>query len=122
MRKIFAALGLSTALMSFAVLPLASTADAAMAYGGIGGDVLQHQIAPVEKAQFFFGGRNYCWYPLGWNGPGWYWCGYSGRSGFGWGGPNGWRGWRGGPGHGPVVRGPMRPMGHGPSGGKWKKP
>ena len=55
----------------------------------------------VEKTQFFFGGYNYCWYPVGWHGPGWYWCGYAWRSGFGWGGPAGWRGWRwhgGGPG------------------------
>ncbi len=100
MRKILAALGLSTALMASAALPLASAADAAMAYGGIGGDVLQHQVAPVEKAQFFFGGYNYCWYPFGWNGPGWYWCGYAWNRGYGWGGGYGWHGWRGGRGFG----------------------
>ena len=96
MRKIIAALGLSTVLMASAALPLSSAADAAMAYGGIGGDVLQHQFAPVEKAQFLFGGRNYCWYDGGWQGPGWYWCGYAWRSGLGWGGGYGWHGWRGG--------------------------
>jgi len=76
--------------------------------------------APAQ-AQFFFGGRNYCFYPDGWHGPGYYWCGYAFRRGFGWGGPTGWHGWsgrgpgpggrpgfvRGGPGHGPV-RGPVR--------------
>src|SRR5437870_755093 len=52
----------------------------------------------VEKSQFFYGGRDYCWYPDGWHGPGFYWCGYAYRPGFGWGGPMGWRGWRGGEG------------------------
>jgi hypothetical protein len=48
----------------------------------------------VEKAQFVWGGRNYCWYDTGWRGPGWYWCGYAWRSGLGWGGGLGWHGWR----------------------------
>jgi hypothetical protein len=96
MHKILAALGLSTALMASAALPLASVADAAIAYSGDGAGVLQDQIAPVEKAQFFWGGNNYCWYPLGWHGPGWYWCGYAWNRGYGWGGGYGWHGWRGG--------------------------
>jgi hypothetical protein len=50
--------------------------------------------AITEQAQFFYGGRNYCWYNNGWQGPGWYWCGYAYRPGFGWGGPVGWNGWR----------------------------
>src|SRR5829696_3595747 len=45
---------------------------------------------------YVFGGRNYCWYDWGWNGPGWYWCGYGARRGFGWGGGYGYRGWGGG--------------------------
>src|SRR5215208_2071984 len=48
----------------------------------------------AESVQYFYGGRNYCWYPYGWNGPGWYWCGYAYRRGFGWGGGEGFRGWR----------------------------
>ena len=65
-----------------------------MSYGGQGVADLQHQIAPVEKAQFFFwGGYNWCWYPFGWRGPGWYWCGYDWNNGYGWGGPYGWNGW-----------------------------
>jgi hypothetical protein len=48
----------------------------------------------TEQAQFLWGGRNYCWYDDGWQGPGWYWCGYAYRAGFGWGGPVGWNGWR----------------------------
>lgn len=47
----------------------------------------------VQEAQFVFGGRNYCWYDRGWNGPGFYWCGYAFRRGFGWGGGHGWHGW-----------------------------
>jgi len=47
----------------------------------------------VQQAQFVFGGRNYCFYPNGWNGPGFYWCGYAYRRGLGWGGGYGWRGW-----------------------------
>jgi hypothetical protein len=47
----------------------------------------------VEKAQYVWGGRRYCWYQGGWSGPGWYWCGYAWRRGFGWGGPVGWNGW-----------------------------
>ena len=55
----------------------------------------------LEKVQYFYGGRQYCWYPGGWHGPGWYWCGYASRRGLGWGGIEGWRGWR----HGGGWRG-----------------
>jgi hypothetical protein len=50
--------------------------------------------AIVEPVQFRWGGYDYCWYPDGWRGPGWYWCGYAYRVGLGWGGPVGWNGWR----------------------------
>ena len=63
----------------------------------------------VQDAQYFWAGRRYCWYPDGWHGPGYYWCGYAWREGFGWGGPLGWRGW------GPRP-GPRRFMGPGPIG------
>jgi hypothetical protein len=54
----------------------------------------------LQSVQYIWGGRNYCWYLDGWHGPGWYWCGYRLRRGFGWGGPEGFRGWgRGGGGH-----------------------
>jgi hypothetical protein len=48
---------------------------------------------PIEKTQYYWGGQNYCWYPNGWRGPGWYWCGYAFTYGYGWGGGYGWRGW-----------------------------
>ena len=56
----------------------------------------------VEKAQYVYRGRRYCFYFDGWHGPGWYWCGYSHRRGYGWGGASGWRGWH----HGRVHRTP----------------
>src|ERR1700756_5374484 len=61
---------------------------------------LKTDLGGIEKTQYFFGGRQYCWYPAGWHGPGWYWCGYAFRRGFGWGGGFGWHGW-GRPGFGP---------------------
>jgi hypothetical protein len=85
---------------------------AAMAFGatsaaqaGIGDGLLGAReplinTTQVEKAQFIFGGQNYCWYDNGWRGPGWYWCGYAFRSGLGWGGGVGWHGWRRGGGGG----------------------
>jgi hypothetical protein len=58
---------------------------------------LAGQAGQFEKTQFFYGGRNYCWYGGGWHGAGYYWCGYAWHRGYGWGGPIGWRGWgRGG--------------------------
>jgi hypothetical protein len=67
----------------------------------------------AEDVQYFYGGRNYCWYPYGWNGPGWYWCGYAYRRGFGWGGGEGFRGWRFGRGDGGrhIGRGDGRHIG-----------
>ena len=59
--------------------------DNAVSYAGEAGQ--------FEKTQFFWGGRNYCWYPGGWRGPGYYWCGFQWRRGYGWGGPVGWHGW-----------------------------
>lgn len=94
----------------------------------------------VQQSQFVFGGRNYCFYPNGWNGPGFYWCGYAFRRGLGWGGGHGWHGWdhrrpphmHGGPGPRPHMgggpgsrphmgggpRGPRPQMGGRPGGGR----
>jgi hypothetical protein len=47
----------------------------------------------LQQTQYMWGGRRYCWYPEGWRGPGYYWCGYAGRRGLGWGGGYGWHGW-----------------------------
>jgi hypothetical protein len=53
-------------------------------------------VSITAKVQYSWGGRNYCWYDDGWNGPGWYWCGQYLTRGIGWGGGVGWHGWRGG--------------------------
>jgi hypothetical protein len=62
--------------------------------------VIDPQGAVLTDASYFFGGEQYCWYSDGWEGPGWYWCGYAWRDGLGWGGPRGWHGWHRGGGHG----------------------
>ncbi len=70
----------------------------------------------VERAQFIWLGRNYCWYDDGWNGPGWYWCGQYTVPGIGFGGGYGWHHWRGGhPGGGHPGGG--HPGGGHPGGG-----
>ncbi len=97
MRNLVLSLAASAALLAAAPLASAQTAsDGRLIFG------LEPVGAPprVQDVQFLFGGRNYCWYPAGWHGPGYYWCGYAYRRGFGWGGPEGWHGWRGGGGGG----------------------
>lgn len=81
---------------------IAVSAIALMAGGSLG--LQKAQAAPVsiaipesaglvQDAQFIYGDEEYCFYLDGWQGPGWYWCGYSWRYGLGWGGYRGWRGW-----------------------------
>ena len=52
----------------------------AMPLSGSLGDAAD-RLSAVEKTQFVYLGRNYCWYPDGWHGPGFYWCGYAYRTG-----------------------------------------
>jgi len=47
----------------------------------------------LDEVHYRWRGRSYCFYFDGWNGPGWYRCGWRHRRGMGWGGPMGWRGW-----------------------------
>jgi hypothetical protein len=79
------------------------------------------QPISLEKTQFFYGGRNYCWYLNGWHGPGYYWCGFNFRRGFGWGGGYGWNSWGGGWRDGWAGNG-WRPGYRGPGyvGGGWR--
>lgn len=86
-----------------AAVGLAVTGSAAVAAPIGAGEPEAHLISGVyssadpvrlEQAQWAWGGRQYCWYPNAWRGPGYYWCGYAYRRGFGWGGPAGWNGWR----------------------------
>ena len=86
---------LGWALAGAALLPFSDAAEAGIADGVVASHPFL-QLMPVEKTQFFFGGRNYCFYYDGWHGPGFYWCGYAYREGLGYGGGEGWNGWRGG--------------------------
>ena len=89
-RKLAFSLALSAGLISQFTLP----AEAALSLGASAPPAALAQSSPVEKAQFVWGGRRYCWYNSAWRGPGWYQCGFASRRGFGWGGPAGWHGWR----------------------------
>jgi hypothetical protein len=120
----FRNIAIALALGAGAALPFAGAASASVADGVVGASAGSAQLLPLEHVQFFFGGQNYCFYPDGWHGPGFYWCGYGNRRGFGWGGPEGWRGWSGGgggrPGFGGGHPGPRlggAPRFHGGGGG-----
>jgi hypothetical protein len=116
------ALFIATLMAPFAMAP---SAQASISNGAAGVRDLTSAAAQIERVQFLFGGRNYCFYDDGWRGPGWYWCGYAFRRGFGWGGGSGWNGWHrhgGGHMHGGGMHRPvggMRPGGggHRPGGG-----
>jgi hypothetical protein len=85
------------ALLALLLLLFAVGAEAGVGDRGAGAVRAFERRPPVEKVQyFFFDDEDYCWYDDGWNGPGWYWCGYAGSQGAGWGGPYGWNGWGGG--------------------------
>ncbi len=74
-----------------AALPIGTEA-APISRSGI--DTAVQSQSMTDQVAYRFAGREYCFYDDGWHGPGWYWCGYRLRSGYGWGGPTGWHGWR----------------------------
>ena len=78
------------AALAAGALPLMSPAIAAVGDGIVSGDRAAVHVSQAEDAQFVFGDRRFCWYLDGWQGPGWYWCGFNHRRGFGWGGGEGW--------------------------------
>jgi hypothetical protein len=49
--------------------------------------------ASRSSNEFVVDGRPYCFYFDGWNGAGWYRCGFAQRRGLGWGGVYGWHNW-----------------------------
>jgi len=90
MKTLLLTTALAAATMAGSALaPSGARADPA----SMSGDV---QIAQLTIGLNVFGGRHYCWYDDAWSGPGWYWCGYEGRNGYGWGGGYGWNSWSGG--------------------------
>jgi hypothetical protein len=74
------------------LLAVGSSTNAGIAAAGVRAAV--DSLAVAEPVQYRFGGHRHCWYPDGWHGTGWYWCGYGHRRGLGWGGGEGWHGWR----------------------------
>jgi hypothetical protein len=112
MRKLINAAALLAAALCVSA---ATPAGAAMFATSSGLTPAASVLDVTENVQYVYGGRRHCWYPDGWHGPGWYWCGYQMRRGYGWGGPAGWRGWSYGggpvvvaPRRGPVIVGPRR--------------
>src|SRR5271169_3093106 len=90
------------AICAVALLPLISSISPNPARAGVGDysetslSSLRHS-SPIEAIQYYsLNNSNYCWYDAGWQGPGWYSCGYEWDDGLGWGGPYGWNGWGGG--------------------------
>jgi hypothetical protein len=73
-------------------LPIGVTQAASISAQGIGAAAGDQAL--TDQVQYRIGSREYCWYDDGWQGPGFYWCGYRLRVGYGWGGPAGWHGWR----------------------------
>lgn len=107
MRKFLLAAAGAAVLLAAPLLP--GRADAAP-LGAEGFQLAVEQLNLVDKAQFVYRGRRHCWYPSGWQGAGWYRCGYRWRRGYGWGGPRGWLGWAVPGGPAVVVR--PRPRRH----------
>ncbi len=112
MRRLAGALA-AAAVFSAGVTMTAGRADAAPIAAPAAIRDAANSLNMVERAQFIWLGRNYCWYDDGWNGPGWYWCGQYLSSGIGWGGGYGWHHWHGGHpggGHAAVMRMPQSRM------------
>jgi len=86
-------------LLAAATLCLTAGASQAMP---LSADALNGAAAmPIENAAVYvYEGNRFCFYNDGWNGPGWYRCGFSSRRGVGWGGVYGWQGWN----YGPAAR------------------
>jgi len=85
-------IALATSIAVGSLLAIGSSANATIAASGMSAAV--DRLTLIDQVQFIYGGHKHCWYPDGWNGPGWYWCGYRLRKGRGWGGGEGYRGWK----------------------------
>ena len=83
---------IAVAVVAGTILFLAGAAQAGI--GSTAPGMAADGLTLTNQVDFIFGGRKHCWYEDGWNGPGWYWCGYATRKGKGWGGGEGYRGWK----------------------------
>ena len=82
MRQLVMTLGAAAA---FIVAGSASNRAEAISLNGVSGiRDAQEELNVVDQVQYYYGGRQYCWYDNGWNGPGWYWCGRYLTPGIGW--------------------------------------
>jgi hypothetical protein len=88
----YSKLALAAGVAVGSLLSIAGTANAAIVSTGM--SAAADRLSLVDQVQYVYGGHRHCWYVDGWHGPGWYWCGYRLRRGFGWGGEEGYRGWR----------------------------
>jgi hypothetical protein len=84
-------IALAAAIAVGGFLSIAGSANATVAATSM--SAAADRLTVVDQVQFIFGGHRHCWYADGWNGPGWYWCGYRHRHGYGWGGGEGWHSW-----------------------------
>ena len=81
----------------------AQAASLGIANGGL--RTTAQNLNLLEDVVYVWGGRNYCWYDDGWQGPGWYVCNYGPWvSGLWWGGGYRWNNWHGGHSHDWYVR------------------
>lgn len=83
---------IAVALLTGSIVSIAAAANAGVATNGPA--TAAEGLRVIDQVDFIFGGRKHCWYGEGWNGPGWYWCGYNMRKGKGWGGAEGFHGWK----------------------------
>lgn len=79
-------------LLAGSAIPITGAEAAVISPHALGAAAQEQSV--LEQVQYRWAGREYCWYPDGWRGPGFYRCGYRLRVGYGWGGPVGWHGWR----------------------------
>src|SRR3954453_3268984 len=93
MRKLLTAI--STAALFTVVGSMPQRAEAMQVGDPSGIRGAAEELNLTDNVQYYYGGRRYCWYDDGWNGPGWYWCGRYLSPGIGWGGGYGYRGWGG---------------------------
>jgi len=92
MRKLALAGVAAIALAASGVL-MSGLAEAAVTGPSQGINAAADNLNMMQDVQYRFQNRRHCWYNRGWNGEGWYQCGYHVRHGRGWGGGEGWNGW-----------------------------
>jgi hypothetical protein len=66
----FRKLALSLAVATGLIVPPSLPAEAALGVGAFAPPASLAESSPVEKTQFVWGGRRYCWYNSAWRGPG----------------------------------------------------